>query len=108
MLFISGQIPESSSGVVPPDFKSQARLVWSNLLAQLAAAGMSIRNLVKVTMFLSSRAYTDENREVRQEALGDHAPALTVIITGIFDEPVAARDQGGRGGVTPSARTAIR
>ncbi len=86
MLFISGQIPESISGVVPPDFKSQARLVWANLLAQLAAADMAVENLVKVTMFLSSRAYADENREVRQEALGNHAPALTVIITGIFDE----------------------
>lgn len=86
MLFISGQIPESASGEVPPDFKSQARLVWSYLLAQLETAGMSVTNLVKVTTFLSSRAYADENREVRQDALGDHAPALTVIITGIFDE----------------------
>ena len=86
LLFISGQIPEPSTGAVPLDFKSQARLVWSNLLAQLAAADMAVGNLVKVTMFLSSRAYADENREIRQEALGDHAPALTVIITGIFDE----------------------
>jgi enamine deaminase RidA (YjgF/YER057c/UK114 family) len=86
LLFISGQIPESSTGAVPPDFKSQARLVWSNLLAQLTVADMAVSNLVKVTIFLSSRAYADENREIRQEALGDHAPALTVIITGIFDE----------------------
>ena len=30
--------------------------------------------------------YALENRQARQEALGDHAPALTVIIAGIFDE----------------------
>jgi 2-iminobutanoate/2-iminopropanoate deaminase len=36
--------------------------------------------------FLSSREFALENREVRQQALGTHAPALTVVITGIFDE----------------------
>lgn len=86
MLFISGQIPESSTGVVPPDFKSQARLAWSNVCAQLAAARMSIDNLVKVTVFLACREHALENREIRREVLGAHAPALTVVITGIFDE----------------------
>jgi len=50
------------------------------------AAGMSVTNLVKVTMFLSSREYAVANREARQRALGEHAPALTVIMAGIFDE----------------------
>jgi hypothetical protein len=49
-------------------------------------ADMTIGNLVKVTIFLSDRKYALENRQARQEALGDHAPALTVIIAGIFDE----------------------
>jgi enamine deaminase RidA (YjgF/YER057c/UK114 family) len=86
LLFVSGQIPESASGEVPSDFKGQARLAWSNVCAQLEAAGMSVTNLVKVTTFLSSRTYASENRDVRQEVLGAHTPALTVIVTGIFDE----------------------
>jgi len=86
LLFISGQIPESVDGEAPDGFHAQARLVWANVLAQLEAAGMSINNLVKVTTFLSSREYAIANREVRQEALGTHAPALTVISAGIFDE----------------------
>lgn len=86
LLFISGQIPVSTTSIVPTDFPSQARLVWSNVLAQLAAANMSVTNLVKVTTFLAAREYAIPNREARQEVLGDHAPALTVIITGIFDE----------------------
>jgi 2-iminobutanoate/2-iminopropanoate deaminase len=85
-LFISGQIPVDQAGLVPPDFGSQCRLVWRNILAQLDAAGMGIKNLVKVTIFLSSRDHSLENRAIRNELLGDHAPALTVIITGIFDE----------------------
>lgn len=86
LLFISGQIPESAAGAVPSDFKEQARQVWANIAAQLEAAAMTMANLAKVTIFLSSRKHAVANREARQEALADLAPALTVIITGIFDE----------------------
>jgi 2-iminobutanoate/2-iminopropanoate deaminase len=86
LLFVSGQIPETVAGEVPTDFPSQARLAWRNVIAQLQAAGMSVENLVKVTVFLSSRDYAMANREIRREVLSSHAPALTVIITGIFDE----------------------
>jgi 2-iminobutanoate/2-iminopropanoate deaminase len=86
LLFISGQIPESAKGEVPEGFPAQAKLVWANVLAQLEAAGMSVTNLVKVTTFLSSREFALSNREARQQALGTHSPALTVVIAGIFDE----------------------
>jgi enamine deaminase RidA (YjgF/YER057c/UK114 family) len=86
LLFISGQIPESRTGQTPTDFVAQAKLVWSNVMAQLEAANMSVNNLVKVTTFLSSREFAVANREVRQDFLGAHMPALTVIISGIFDE----------------------
>ena len=85
-LFISGQVPESITGETPVDFESQAQLVWGNIIAQLEAADMAIENLVKVTTYLSSRDYTKENRDVRDAILGDHLPALTVILAGIFEE----------------------
>ncbi len=85
-LYISGQIPETRDGALPTAFKDQARQVWANVQAQLADADMSLDDLVKVTIFLSDRQYAIENREVRQEVLGSRAPALTVIVTGIFDE----------------------
>ena len=74
------------SGALPESFGEQAELVWANIFAQLEAADMTIGNLVKVTIFLSDRKYALENRQARQNALGNHAPALTVIIAGIFDE----------------------
>lgn len=85
-LFVSGQVPETLSGDTPPDFSAQARLVWANVLAQLEAADMSVTNLVKVTTFLSAREFAVQNSEIRREILGEHTPALTVIITGIFDQ----------------------
>ena len=85
-LYVSGQIPVNTSGSVPAGFADQCRLAWSNLEAQLCAADMTISNLVKVNMFLSDRSYADVNRAIRHEVLGDHQPAMTVVIAGIFDE----------------------
>lgn len=85
LLHVSGQIPVAPDGDVPPDFAAQCRLCWKNIEAQLRAADMELSNVVKVTIFLSDRRYAIENREIRQAVLGDHTPALTVIIAGIFD-----------------------
>jgi enamine deaminase RidA (YjgF/YER057c/UK114 family) len=84
-LYVSGQVPEDASGV-PAEFADQARLAWRNVLSVLEKGGMTVANLVKVTIFLADRRYRAANAEVRQEVLGDHSPALTIIITGIWDE----------------------
>ena len=84
-LYVSGQIPVAVDGAVPGDFMSQARLAWQNVVAQLHAADMTLDNLIKVTIFLSDRRYIPEYRQVRSEFLGERRPALTCIITGIFD-----------------------
>ena len=86
LVFVSGQIPVDVDGQAPTGFGDQCRLAWTNVAAQLSAAGMTFENLVKVTVFLSSGAYALENRAIRAEVLGSHTPAMTVIITGIFDE----------------------
>jgi enamine deaminase RidA (YjgF/YER057c/UK114 family) len=85
-VYISGQIPTRPDGSVPEGFEAQCRLVWENIDAQLAQAGMTRRDLVKVTTYLSDRKYRDANSRIRRELLGDHLPALTIIIAGIYDE----------------------
>lgn len=84
-LFVSGQIPLRLDGVLPPDFAGQARQVWAHVLAQLGAAGMGVANIVRVTTYLADRAHARENREIREAILGEHRPALTVVIAEIFD-----------------------
>ncbi len=85
-LYLSGQIPVAPDGALPPDFTGQCRQVWANVETQLHAAGMTLDNLVKVTTFLATRDHALENRQVRLEVLAGRQPALTVIITGLFDE----------------------
>lgn len=86
MVFVSGQVPWAEQGVIPADFDSQCRLTWRNVLAVLAEAGLGVRDIAKVTVFLSDRQYREANGRIRQEVLGDHCPALTIIITGIYAE----------------------
>ena len=86
MLFVSGQIPLAADGTVPEGFEVQCRLAWSNVVAQLEAAGMTLDNLVMHRTYLADRCYIALNRAVRSEVLGDRKTALTVVIAGIFDE----------------------
>lgn len=85
-LFVSGQIPVDEKDQVPAGFEDQCRLVWRNIEKQLLAGGMTLQDLVKVTVFLSDRQYRAANYKVRHEVLGGHSPALTIIIAGIYDE----------------------
>ena len=85
LLFVSGQIPVDRDGAVPEAFEEQCRLVWRNIEAQLRAGGMGLADIVKVTTFLSDRAYREDNSAIRQEVLAGLTPALTIIIAGIYD-----------------------
>jgi 2-iminobutanoate/2-iminopropanoate deaminase len=86
ILYVSGQIPAAMDGSVPEGFEDQCRLAWKNVIAQLNAAGMTLDNLVKVTIFLSDRKHIAGYRRVRKEVLQGRQVGLTTIITGIFDE----------------------
>jgi 2-iminobutanoate/2-iminopropanoate deaminase len=85
LLYISGQIPETPAGVVPESAEEQCRLVWEHIVACLRSAGMGVTDLVKVTTFLSSRDLAPVNTAVRKQVLGEHRPALTVVVAEIFD-----------------------
>jgi 2-iminobutanoate/2-iminopropanoate deaminase len=71
-VFVSGQVPwADEDGEIPEDFESQCRMTWRNVLAVLVEAGMGVRNLAKVTIYLSDRRYRETSGRVRQEVLGD-------------------------------------
>jgi 2-iminobutanoate/2-iminopropanoate deaminase len=83
MLFISGQLGMEIDGTTPSSVEEQARLAWRNLRFQLEAAGMTLDNLVKVTMYIPHPADIPASRPARAEALGDRRPASTVLVAGL-------------------------
>lgn len=85
LLFVSGQVPATSDGSVPEDFEAQCEQAWQNVIAVLAAAGLGVTHLVKVTTFLTDLDQVVANRAVRRKMLGGHEPALTVMIAETVD-----------------------
>jgi enamine deaminase RidA (YjgF/YER057c/UK114 family) len=84
LLFISGQVPERVDGTVPEGFEAQCEQSWRNVVEVLAAAGLGVEHLVKVT-FLTDRSQLVTNRAIRRKMLGEHQPALTVVVVQTVD-----------------------
>jgi len=78
-LFGAGQVGVSPDGTVPADVGEQARHVWQNIREVLASAGMDISDIVQLNMLLLDRADRDAAHAVRQEVLGEHRPASTLM-----------------------------
>jgi 2-iminobutanoate/2-iminopropanoate deaminase len=81
LLFCSGQIPlEPSTGeLVKEDVDGQARRCLQNLEAICAAAGASLSNAVRCTVYLGDMNDFARVNEVYAEFFGDDPPARVAI-----------------------------
>lgn len=81
ILFVSGCVPVDHSGqlVGGDDVVAQARQVFTNLGAVLAAAGAGFRDVAKVTVYLTDIDDRPRINPVRQEVFGAARPASTLI-----------------------------
>lgn len=80
LLFVSGVVPVDGDGnLVPGDVVAQARQVFANIGAVLAAAGTGFQDVVKVTVFLTDVDDRPAVNEVRKEVFGDARPASTLV-----------------------------
>jgi enamine deaminase RidA (YjgF/YER057c/UK114 family) len=81
---ISGQVAFDETGrVVGSTFAEQAQQVFSNLRIALAAAGAEFRHIVKMNIYVRdlTAARLKTFREIRQQHLGAHQPASTLVGT---------------------------
>ena len=85
LLFISGQVPENPDGTGPEGFEAQCEQAWRNVRNVLAAAGLGVGHLVKVTTFLTDRSQVVANRAIRRKMLAGNEPASTVTIAETVD-----------------------
>jgi 2-iminobutanoate/2-iminopropanoate deaminase len=87
LLFGAGQVGVGPDGGVGADVAEQARHVWDNIHAILASADMDITNIVQLNMYLLDRADREAAHAVRQEVLGDHRPASTLLYVSGLSRP---------------------
>jgi 2-iminobutanoate/2-iminopropanoate deaminase len=81
LVFVSGVVPVDRDGslVGGDDVVAQARRVFENMGAVLAAAGCSFADVVKVTVFLTDVDDRASINPVRQEVFGEARPASTLV-----------------------------
>ncbi len=72
LLFVSGQVGSREDESPEPVFAKQVQLAFDNLVAVLAAAGCTMRDVVDVTTFHTDPpAQLEAVVAVRQQAIGD-------------------------------------
>lgn len=79
-LFASGQIPLRPDGsLVEGDIEVQAQQVFANIQGILGAAGASLAQVVKATVFLKDMNDFSKLNEVYEHYFGDHKPARSTV-----------------------------
>lgn len=86
-LHIAGQIGVRPDGSLAPDFAGQAEVAWSNLVAILADADMTVHHLVKVNHFLVRASDLPDYNPIRSRFLGEARPASTLLIVAALARP---------------------
>lgn len=79
LILVSGQVGMRPDGSVPESFGEQAELVFQNLRACLAAHGVGMESVAKITTFIVSGQDPQVMREARQRHFGAHRPASTAV-----------------------------
>ena len=86
-LFVSGQVGvDGNYQLAEGGFGPQCRQAISNLESVLRSADMTLRDIVKITVFLTNREHLTELRDARLEYLAV-APAVTSVIVAGLHHP---------------------
>jgi len=91
MLYTSGQIglDPTTGQMVADDVSAQAKQVVSNLSAVIEAAGGTLNQIVKVTIFLEDMNDFPVVNQIYAQWLGEHRPARSTVAVAAL--PLAAK-----------------
>ena len=80
VFYSSGQIPLTAKGeLVEGDIEAQTNQVFENLKAVLAAAGSSLDQVIKTTVFMKDMNDFVAMNEVYASHFGEHKPARSAV-----------------------------
>jgi enamine deaminase RidA (YjgF/YER057c/UK114 family) len=88
LLVISGQVGMREDGTVPEDPLEQIDVAFENILRNLRAAGMDVKDLIKITYYLVGEIDTAKRREVILSKLQGHRPCSTLLYVAGLASPV--------------------
>ncbi|MGI5244413.1 RidA family protein [Dactylosporangium sp. CA-139066] len=85
LLFVAGTMGLDAQGRPGATLAEQLELIWDNIRAILASAGMTVGNIVRLTSYLRDAAYAEANAAARVAALGDRRVPTTAIVAQTLD-----------------------
>lgn len=87
VLHTSGVAPIAPDGRVPEGIEAQAEVVWANIAALLADAGMSATDVISVTTYVVVGEPLGPVMAARDRALGGHRAASTLVTVPALARP---------------------
>ena len=78
--YVSGQIGLNPDGTLPATIEEQADRAWENVIESVKEAGMTVNDIVKVTVYLLDDKDYPAFASARQKYLGAARPASTAIL----------------------------
>lgn len=80
-VYVAGQLALDKAGklVGPNDIGAQTRQIFENMKRILQGGGATLRDIVKVTVFVTDIRYREPYGEVRQEFFPANPPASTLV-----------------------------
>ena len=81
LVFVSGQIPfdPATGNAIEGDIKAKTKRVLTNVKEVLTAAGSSLEEVVKVTVFLTDMNNFADMNQVYAEFFGENPPARSCV-----------------------------
>jgi 2-iminobutanoate/2-iminopropanoate deaminase len=87
LLFVAGTMGLDADGAPGATLAEQLELIWSNIRTILAAAGMSVDNIVRLSSYLRDASYAEANAAARTAALGGRMiPTTAIVVQTLVDE----------------------
>jgi len=80
LLFTNGQVGTKPDGSTPDDVSDQTEVIFGRLKAVLAAADMSLADVVRFDVYLTDQADVKTFVAVRDGFMGDHKPGATLLV----------------------------
>jgi enamine deaminase RidA (YjgF/YER057c/UK114 family) len=87
LLFCNGQVGARKDGTVPDDPAEQLEVIFERIGAILDAAGMTFKDVVKFSVYVTDKSILDHYFRVRSRIMGEHNPPATILIVPGFPRP---------------------
>jgi enamine deaminase RidA (YjgF/YER057c/UK114 family) len=81
IVFLAGQTGVDDDGefISHDDFEGEVRLMFKNMERVMQEAGGSLKDVVRITVFIKDMSKIDEFTRIKKEIFGDYQPAQSAI-----------------------------